>query len=50
VDDFLSREKKRQKSLPVDEYLDVVTEVLTISKKDNFDYVRDKVVHFIYFD
>ena len=42
IDSFL----KENKRLPISEYLDVLEEVIILTKSRNFDYIRDAVVKF----
>lgn len=46
LDVFLGKEKERNKNFPIDEYCDVCEEVLTFSRKGDFDYVRDRARDF----
>jgi len=45
-DIFISECEKRSKNFLVDEYADVVEEVLGFGEEGNFDYVKDKVLEF----
>jgi len=49
LDSFIEKAKKRNKHFPVDEYWDVCLGVLTLSRKGNFDYVKDKTKGFAQF-
>lgn len=46
LNSFLDEQKKKQKIIPYEEYLNVAVEVLEISSKGNFDYIKDKLVDF----
>lgn len=49
LDSFLEKAKKRNKHFPVGEYCNVCLDVLTLSQKGNFDYVKDKTKGFAQF-
>ena len=46
LDDLITKEKKRSKNFPLDEYFEIAKEILTIGNTGKFDYVRDKALAF----
>ncbi len=46
-DAFISREMKRQKSFPLDEYTKITEEIFKIGKAGKFDYMKDKTLELI---